>query len=83
MSEDYPRRECEHAISNAVSAAMEPMNTKLDEIYRRMFVDNGKKSIQSSLSAMNGHMKFQYALLGLLIAGLLGIAWKAVLAGLL
>jgi len=70
MSEEYPRRECEHAIARAVAEEVAP-------IYQRMFVDNGKKSIQSSLSSLNSHIKVQYAMLGILIMGLLGLAWRA------
>jgi tetrahydromethanopterin S-methyltransferase subunit A len=77
MSEEYPRRECEHAIARAVAEEVAPVKTRLNDIYQRMFVDNGKKSIQSSLSSLNSHIKVQYAMLGILIMGLLGLAWRA------
>jgi hypothetical protein len=77
MSEEYPRRECEHAISRTVAEEVAPVKARLNDIYQRMFVDNGKKSIQSSLSSLNSHIKVQYAMLGILIMGLLGLAWRA------
>ena len=79
MNEDYPRRECEHAIKTAVEEAVGDIKNKQDDMYKRLFVDNGSKSVQSSLSSLAGHVKFQWYMLSLLIIGLLGLAWRAIL----
>ena len=81
-NDEFPRAECVNAVRIAVQEELEPLKKDVGELHKRMFVDNGKKSIQSSLSSLNGHVKFQWFVLGVLIAGIAGTAFWIIRMGL-
>jgi hypothetical protein len=82
MSEERPHAECINAVRVAIAEELKPIKESYNEMHKRMFVDNGKKSIQSSLSDLSGHIKFQWFLLGILLTGLIGVAFWILRVGL-
>ena len=81
-NDEFPRAECVNAVRIAVQQEIKPLKDNFNEMHKPMFVDNGKKSIQTSLSALNGHVKFQWFVLGVLIAGIAGTAFWIIRMGL-
>ena len=81
-NDEYPKAECVNAVRIAVQEELEPLKKDVGELHKRMFVDNGKKSIQSSLSSLNGHVKFQWFAIGGIISGIIGTAFWIIRAGL-
>ena len=43
-----------------------------NKMYKRMFVDNGKKSFQSSLSNMGVHIRLQWFFIGAIVIAVIG-----------
>jgi hypothetical protein len=81
MSEERPHAECINAVRVAIAEELKPLKESYDEMQKRMFVDNGKKSIQSSLSDLSSHIKFQWFVLGVLITGVFGVAFWIIRVG--
>jgi len=74
--------ECVLTIKSAVIEALAPLDEKISKIHERMFVDNGRKSVQTSLSNLNTHVKVQWGFLSAIIVSIIGAAIWVVRAGL-
>ena len=55
-----------------INSAQTVSKKQQDEIYRRMFVDNGKKSIQSTLSNTGVHIRLQWFFIGAIMLAIIG-----------
>jgi len=73
---DSVRSECLLAMKAVIEDALEPIGKKQDKLHQRMFIDNGKKSFQSSLSNMGVHIRLQWFFIGALVLGVIGGAIK-------
>ena len=84
----------QEAVRDAVHSAIEPVKEKTEKIYNRMFVDNGKTSIQTSLSnlepiledlrnlkSMRFQLKLQWGMLVGFALVVVGIITWAIQAG--
>lgn len=65
---------CYLAIKKAVEDGIGSQNEKLDKIHDRMFVDNGKKSIQSMLESHHTQLRFQWIVLTAIVVAIIGSA---------
>ena len=64
--------ECILTIKAAVESALEPLVEKMEEMNTRMFVDNGRKSFQSSLGNMGVHIRLQWFFIGGIVLTIIG-----------
>ena len=70
------RSECILAMKSVMKETQAPIVEKLDDLHRRMFVDNGKKSFQSSLSNVGVHIRLQWFFIGGIVLALISAAVK-------
>ena len=62
------------AFQEDVKKNQEEFKKAHHEMHKRMFVDNGRKSFQTSLSSLALHAKIQWSFVGAIIVSILGMA---------
>lgn len=71
--------ECYLAIERAVESGNAPLAQKVDKIYNRMYIDNGKPCIQSVLESHKNQIKIQWYVLGALLVSIVCASAKALM----
>ena len=95
---DTLRAECilaiQLAVNEGMTKAIEPVHTMTSELYNRMFVDNGKESVQTclkklepiyddlqALKSMRFQLRLQWAVMACISLAFLGIIKWAIQSG--
>jgi len=56
----------------AIKEAQIPISEQVHSLHNRMFIDNGKKSFQSSLSNIGVHIRLQWFFIGAIVIAVVG-----------
>lgn len=68
----------QEAVSRSVQQVVQPLVNQIDDIHSRMFIDNGKPSVQSSISQLHNHTRLQWAVLVFLLASIGTLAFTII-----
>ncbi len=69
---------CYISIKNIIEEAVAPLAEGVEEMNKRMYVDNGKPSIQTVLARLSTQVKIQWFFIGGLCFSVLGTAMKVI-----